>query len=74
MISEMPERSSVQGKGAGIEVIFLTKTCVDITNRRLFVQQPGSIYKIPFFYVEDVVSLSRSLKIAESGFCSTLGR
>ena len=43
------------GEGAGIGGVFLTKTCVDITNPKVIRATMGSIYRIPFFYVEDVV-------------------
>ena len=45
----------------GIGGVFLTKTCVDITNPKVIRATMGSIYRIPFFYVEDVVSLKQKL-------------
>ena len=50
------------GEGAGIGGAFLTKTCVDITNPKVIRATMGSIYRIPFFYVEDVVSLKQKLQ------------
>lgn len=50
------------GEGAGVSGIFLTKTCVDITNPKVIRSTMGSIYRMPFLYVEDVVSLKRELK------------
>ena len=50
------------GEGAGIGGVFLTKTCVDITNPKVIRATMGSIYRIPFFYVEDVVSLKQKLQ------------
>ena len=50
------------GEGAGINGIFLTKTCVDITNPKVIRSTMGSIYRIPFLYVESVVSLNCELK------------
>ncbi len=45
-------------EGAGVRCIFLTKTCVDVTNPKVIRSTMGSIYRMPFFYVEDVASLS----------------
>ena len=50
------------GEGAGVSGVFLTKTCVDITNPKVIRATMGSIYRIPFFYVEDVVSLKQKLQ------------
>ncbi len=44
------------------EWVFLTKTCVDITNPKVIRATMGSVYRIPFFYVEDVVSLKQKLQ------------
>ena len=41
---------------------FLTKTSVDVTNPKVIRSTMGSIYRIPFLYVEDVVSLKHILK------------
>ena len=46
----------------GIGGVFLTKTCVDITNPKVIRSTMGSIYRMPFLYVEDVVSLEKKLK------------
>ena len=50
------------GEGAGVSGILLTKTCVDITNPKVIRATMGSVYRIPFFYVEDVVSLKQKLQ------------
>jgi TrmH family RNA methyltransferase len=50
------------GEGAGVSGVFLTKTCVDITNPKVIRSTMGSIYRMPFLYVEDVVSLKEQLK------------
>ena len=50
------------GEGAGISGVFLTKTCVDITNPKVIRSTMGSIYRMPFVYVESVVSLKQKLK------------
>lgn len=49
-------------EGAGVDGIFLTKTCVDITNPKVIRATMGSVYRMPFVYVEDVVSLKESLR------------
>ena len=50
------------GEGAGVSGVFLTKTCVDITNPKVIRSTMGSIYRMPFLYVEDVVSLKAELE------------
>lgn len=49
-------------EGAGVDGIFLTKTCVDITNPKVIRATMGSVYRMPFLYVEDVVSLKQKLQ------------
>ena len=49
------------GEGAGVSGILLTKTCVDITNPKVIRSTMGSIYRMPFLYVEDVLSLREEL-------------
>ena len=53
------------GEGAGVKGVLLTKTCVDITNPKVIRSTMGSIYRIPFLYIEDVVSLKK--KLADRG-------
>lgn len=50
------------GEGAGVSGVLLTKNCVDITNPKVIRSTMGSIYRMPFVYVEDVVSLKEELK------------
>lgn len=50
------------GEGAGVQGVFLTKSTVDIFNPKVIRSTMGSIYRIPFFYVEDVVCLEKELK------------
>ena len=50
------------GEGAGVNAVFLTRTCVEITNPKVIRATMGSVYRIPFFYVEDVVSLKKKLE------------
>lgn len=49
-------------EGAGVDGVFLTKTCVDITNPKVIRATMGSVYRMPFGYVEDVVSLKEKLQ------------
>ena len=49
-------------EGAGVDGIFLTRTCVDITNPKVIRSTMGSIYRMPFLYVESVVSLKEQLE------------
>lgn len=49
------------GEGAGVSGILLTKTCVDITNPKVIRSTMGSIYRMPFLYVENVLSLKQKL-------------
>lgn len=50
------------GEGAGITGVLLTKTCVDVTNPKVIRSTMGSIYRMPFLYIEDVVSWKEKLK------------
>ncbi len=56
------------GEGAGISGVFLTKTCVDVTNPKVIRSTMGSVYRMPFLYVKDVVSLRE--KFRERQICS----
>lgn len=49
-------------EGAGVSGIFLTKTCVDITNPKVIRATMGSVYRMPFLYVEDVKFLKENLE------------
>lgn len=50
------------GEGAGVSGVLLTKTCVDVTNPKVIRSTMGSIYRMPFLYVENVVSLRGELQ------------
>lgn len=50
------------GEGAGVSGVILTKTSVDVTNPKVIRATMGSIYRMPFLYAEDVVSLKQILK------------
>ncbi len=52
------------GEGAGVDGILLTKTCVDVTNPKVIRSTMGSVYRMPFLYVEDVVSLKERFQAA----------
>lgn len=52
------------GEGAGVDGVLLTKTCVDVTNPKVIRSTMGSIYRMPFLYVEDVVSLKERFQAA----------
>lgn len=53
------------GEGAGVDGILLTKNCVDVTNPKVIRSTMGSIYRMPFLYVEDVVSLRERFRVAD---------
>ena len=50
------------GEGAGVSGVFLTKTCVDITNPKVIRSTMGSIYRVPILYAEDFRRTVRDLK------------
>ena len=49
-------------EGAGVDGILLTKNCVDVTNPKVIRSTMGSVYRMPFLYIEDVVSLKESFQ------------
>ena len=44
-------------EGAGVDAVFLSKDCVDIYNPKTIRSTMGSIYRMPFVYVEDLLEL-----------------
>ena len=48
-------------EGAGVTGVILTKKCVDITNPKVVRATMGSIYRMPFLYMEDVPSAAEEL-------------
>lgn len=44
-------------EGAGVDGVFLSKECVDIYNPKTIRSTMGSIYRMPFVYVEDLEEL-----------------
>lgn len=49
-------------EGAGVTAVFMSKDCVDIYNPKTIRSTMGSIYRIPFIYVEDVLELMEMFK------------
>lgn len=50
------------GEGAGISGVILSKNCVDIYNPKTIRSTMGSIYRVPFVYVEDLTDTVRMMK------------
>lgn len=44
-------------EGAGVTAVFMSKDCVDIYNPKTIRSTMGSIYRVPFVYVDDVLEL-----------------
>lgn len=44
-------------EGAGVDAIFLSKDCVDIYNPKTIRSTMGSIYRMPFIYIEETASI-----------------
>lgn len=53
------------GEGAGVNGIFLSKSTVDIYNPKTIRSTMGSIYRVPFLYVESLTELLREMKEKE---------
>lgn len=49
-------------EGAGIDGIFMNKTCVDIYNPKVVRSTMGSLYRVPFVYTDDLQSLIKNMK------------
>lgn len=49
------------GEGAGITGVIMSKECVDIYNPKTIRSTMGSIYRVPFVYVEDLHEVIREL-------------
>lgn len=50
------------GEGAGISGVILSNNCVDIYNPKTIRSTMGSIYRVPFVYVEDLKKTVKTLK------------
>ena len=48
-------------EGAGVDGVFLTRGCVDPTSPKVIRSTMGSVYRVPFFHVEDVDEARRLL-------------
>lgn len=44
-------------EGAGVDAVFMSKDCVDIYNPKTIRSTMGSIYRMPFIYIEDIPKL-----------------
>ncbi len=53
------------GEGAGVNGVFLSKDTVDIFNPKTIRSTMGSIYRVPFLYVESLTNLIREMKQKE---------
>ncbi len=49
-------------EGAGVDGIFLSKDCVDLYNPKVIRSTMGSIYRMPFLYVDSVTDIVEELK------------
>ena len=49
------------GEGAGVTGVILSKGCADIYNPKVIRSTMGSIFRMPYIYVEDVPSLVKEL-------------
>ena len=49
-------------EGAGVDAVFMSRDCVDIYNPKTIRATMGSIYRMPFLYVEDVLQFMDLLK------------
>ena len=54
-------------EGAGIDAIFMNRTCVDIYNPKVVRSTMGSLYRVPFAYVDDFTGLIERMK--DAGIC-----
>ena len=44
-------------EGAGVDAVFMSKDCVDLYNPKTIRSTMGSIYRMPFIYIEDIPKL-----------------
>lgn len=50
------------GEGAGVTAVLLSKGCVDVYNPKTVRSTMGSIYRVPFFYFDDLKDVLLELK------------
>lgn len=51
-------------EGAGVTGVFMSRDCVDIYNPKTIRSTMGSIYRMPFYYAEDILEAIRKIKDA----------
>lgn len=44
-------------EGAGVDAVFMSRDCVDIYNPKTIRSTMGSIYRMPFIYIEEIIPL-----------------
>lgn len=49
-------------EAAGVTAVFMSKDCVDIYNPKTIRSTMGSVYRVPFIYIEDILELLDILK------------
>lgn len=49
-------------EGAGVHAVFMSRDCVDIYNPKTIRSTMGSIYRMPFLYIEDLVDLLKQFR------------
>lgn len=51
-------------EGAGVTGVIMSRDCVDIYNPKTIRSTMGSIYRMPFYYAEDILKAIRKIKDA----------
>jgi TrmH family RNA methyltransferase len=60
------------GEGAGITGVIMSRDTVDIYNPKVIRSTMGSIYRVPFFYADDLKEIMQTLH--EAGICTYAAR
>lgn len=55
-------------EGAGVTGIIMSRECVDIYNPKTIRSTMGSVYRMPFYYTEDIVG--EVIRLNEAGICT----
>ncbi len=55
-------------EGAGVTGIIMSRECVDIYNPKTIRSTMGSVYRMPFYYTEDIVG--EVIRLKEAGICT----
>ena len=50
------------GEGAGVDGVLLTKTCADVTSPKAVRATMGSVYRIPYLWIENIEEAGRILR------------